>query len=208
MIIGEFHFGALDRGLPHTGLRSVINQEQRARAYTYYFRQALEHDRIVGAHWFQYSDQVVTGRFDGENYQIGFVDIVDRPYPEMVAASRKLGEYFYDYRLTGTVGAEQKRASGNHAVRAPEISMYRSPGGRLICRLRGLSPGSSSLTVSLHRVSGEFLGRENCPGPFHRTYEIEMPVPGVDAKSRGMNVYLVGLRIGSHAFNKIVVLRE
>jgi hypothetical protein len=109
-IIGEFHFGALDRGLPHTGLRSVGSQKQRARAYTYYIRQALKHPHIVGAHWFQYGDQVVTGRFDGENYQIGFVDIVDRPYPEMVDASRSLGEYLYDYRLTGTVDVNDKEA--------------------------------------------------------------------------------------------------
>jgi len=98
LIIGEFHFGALDRGLLHTGLRSVGNQQQRANAYTFYLRQALKNDRIVGAHWFQYSDQVVTGRGDGENYQIGFVDIVDRPYPEMVEAARRLSKYLYSYR--------------------------------------------------------------------------------------------------------------
>ncbi len=103
MIIGEFHFGALDRGLLHTGLKGVSNQEQRAHAYTYYVHQALENDRIVGAHWFQHTDQMVTGRGDGESYQIGFVDIVDRPYPELVAASRRLGEYLYNYRKTGIV---------------------------------------------------------------------------------------------------------
>lgn len=103
MIIGEFHFGALDRGLLHTGLKGVSNQEQRAHAYTYYVHQALENDRIVGAHWFQHTDQIVTGRGDGESYQIGFVDIVDRPYPEMVAAARRLGEYLYNYRKTGIV---------------------------------------------------------------------------------------------------------
>ena len=99
MIIGEFHFGALDRGLPHTGLLAVANQRQRARAYADYVHQALENDRIVGAHWFQYSDQLFTGRGDGENYQIGFVDIVDRPYPDMIEASREMGDTLYRYRL-------------------------------------------------------------------------------------------------------------
>ncbi|WP_044254411.1 hypothetical protein [Rhodopirellula sp. SWK7] len=102
MIIGEFHFGALDRGLLHTGLKGVSNQQQRAAAYTDYVRQALENDRIVGAHWFQLTDQLVTGRGDGECYQIGFIDIVDRPYPEMIEASRKLGESLYQYRESGT----------------------------------------------------------------------------------------------------------
>jgi hypothetical protein len=101
MIIGEFHFGALDRGLLHTGLKGVSNQQQRAAAYTDYVRQALENDRIVGVHWFQLTDQLVTGRGDGECYQIGFLDIVDRPYPEMIKASRKLGEYLYQYRESG-----------------------------------------------------------------------------------------------------------
>jgi hypothetical protein len=36
---------------------------------------ALAHRQIVGAHWFQYADQATSGRGDGENYQVGFVDI-------------------------------------------------------------------------------------------------------------------------------------
>ena len=37
---------------------------------------------------------------DGENYQIGFVDIVDRPSPDMIEASRKMGDTpLYRYRL-------------------------------------------------------------------------------------------------------------
>ena len=102
VIIGEFHFGALDRGLFHTGLRAVSNQDQRAKIYTNYINQALVSPMFVGAHWFQYSDQPITGRFDGENYQIGFVNIVDRPHPEIVTATRKIESYFYPYRLKGT----------------------------------------------------------------------------------------------------------
>jgi hypothetical protein len=113
VIIGEFHFGALDRGLPHTGLRSVGSQKQRARAFADYVRQALAHPQIVGAHWFQLSDQVYTGRSDGENYQIGFVDIVDRPYPEMVDASRTIGSGLYEYRTIGKPFASPADAGGD-----------------------------------------------------------------------------------------------
>jgi hypothetical protein len=73
-LIGEFHFGALDRGHFNTGLRTVANQQQRADAYYHYVEGALENPQIVGTHWFQYADQSITGRFDGENYQIGFVN--------------------------------------------------------------------------------------------------------------------------------------
>ena len=98
IIIGEFHFGALDRGHFHTGLRSVASQEQRAEAYYHYVKGALKNPQIVGTHWFQYGDQAFTGRFDGENYQIGFVDICDSPYPEMVEAARKIGYRLYECR--------------------------------------------------------------------------------------------------------------
>lgn len=98
IIIGEFHFGSLDRGLPHTGLRNVASQEQRAEFYEYYVNQALINPQIVGTHWFQYGDEPYTGRSDGENYQIGFVDICDTPYPETIKAIRNIGYNMYNIR--------------------------------------------------------------------------------------------------------------
>ena len=99
VIIGEFHFGALDRGMFHTGLKPVANQNERAKTYADYVRGALENRWIVGTHWFQYGDQATTGRGDGENYQIGFLDICDTPYPEIVRASRTTGASLYRVRL-------------------------------------------------------------------------------------------------------------
>ncbi|MCU0455704.1 MAG: hypothetical protein MUE74_05320 [Bacteroidales bacterium] len=99
VIIGEFHFGALDRGLPHTGLRNVRTQEQRSDIYKYYVDQALVNPQIVGTHWFQYGDQPFTGRSDGENYQIGFVDVCDTPYPETIRALRDIGYNMYRTRF-------------------------------------------------------------------------------------------------------------
>ena len=98
-IIGEFHFGALDRGMFHTGLRGTKDQNARAAAYTNYVRGALRNRYLVGTHWFQFGDQPTTGRFDGENYQIGFVDICDTPYPEIVAASQAIGAQMYALRM-------------------------------------------------------------------------------------------------------------
>ena len=99
LIIGEFHFGALDRGMFHTGLRKTENQQDRADKYTAYVRGALRNPYIVGTHWFQYKDQPTTGRGDGENYQIGFIDICDRPYREIVQAARDVGRSMYEYRF-------------------------------------------------------------------------------------------------------------
>ena len=99
VIIGEFHFGALDRGMFHPGLKRAADQQDRADKYTEYVRGALRNPCIVGTHWFQYQDQPTTGRGDGENYQIGFVDIADTPYSETIAASQNIGRTLYEYRL-------------------------------------------------------------------------------------------------------------
>ncbi|MEX2606622.1 MAG: beta-galactosidase [Kiritimatiellia bacterium] len=102
MVIGEFHFGALDRGTFSPGLVQVENQTERGLALERYLTGALKNPLIVGAHWFQYRDQVTSGRpLDMENHQIGFVDICDVPYAETVAGSRRAGYSLYETRTKG-----------------------------------------------------------------------------------------------------------
>jgi hypothetical protein len=99
LLIGEFHFGALDRGLFHPGLGPVADQQERAQAYTDYVMGAVRHPLIVGTHWFQWVDEPLTGRsHDGENYQIGFLDVADTPYPEMIQATRTIAAQLYQTR--------------------------------------------------------------------------------------------------------------
>ena len=97
-IIGEFHFGSLDRGLLATGLRSASNQQQRANSYKHYMHEAMKRFNIIGAHWFSFREQPLTGRGDGENYQVGLVDICDTPYKEMTEAIREVGSGMYAFR--------------------------------------------------------------------------------------------------------------
>jgi hypothetical protein len=87
IMIGEFHFGTPGRGMT-PGLRQVANQEERGVAYRYYVENALADRNIVGAHWFEWIDEPSTGRFDGENYNIGLIDVTDRPYTELVEAAK------------------------------------------------------------------------------------------------------------------------
>ncbi len=99
-IIGEFHFGALDRGMFHTGLVKAKDQADRARKYANYVRSVADMPAFVGCHWFQFVDEPITGRwFDGENYNIGFVTVVDQPYPELVAAARRVHAELYARRF-------------------------------------------------------------------------------------------------------------
>jgi|WetSurMetagenome_2_1015567.scaffolds.fasta_scaffold00916_5 hypothetical protein len=88
VMIGEFHFGIPDHGLA-PGLAQTKNSEERGIAYRYYVENAAAHPAVIGTHWFQWIDQPSTGRFDGENYNIGLVDVTDRPYPEMINAIRE-----------------------------------------------------------------------------------------------------------------------
>ena len=100
LIIGEFHFGALDRGMFHTGLVPTASQDERARCYKDYLQGALRNPAFIGTGWFKYMDEPTTGRpMDEENYQIGLVDGCDTPYPETIAALREVGYGMYDYRL-------------------------------------------------------------------------------------------------------------
>jgi len=96
VLIGEFHFGALDRGLPSVGLRGVATQEQRGFAYANYIGDAMGRPEIVGAHYFQWNDQTITGRSDGEHYNIGVMDVCHRPYEEFTRAFAPIHEAMYE----------------------------------------------------------------------------------------------------------------
>lgn len=108
ILIGEFHFGALDRGLPATGLKGVENQQERAKAWRMFAEKCAEHPYGVGVHWFQFHDQFVLGRFDGENYQIGIVDVTTQPYKELTEAMDETARVIYEVRR-GAVPAFNQR---------------------------------------------------------------------------------------------------
>jgi len=80
MLLGEFHFGTVDRGMT-AGLVQVANQEECAVAFRYFAENAFAHPSLIGVAWFQYTDQGLLGRGDVVRYNIGLVDVTDRPYP-------------------------------------------------------------------------------------------------------------------------------
>ena len=90
VLISEFHFGSDDRGPFGKGVMSVANEAARGPAYARFVAAAAADPRIVGAHWFQYTDQPVTGRLlDGENSHVGLVGITDIPFGGFVEAVRE-----------------------------------------------------------------------------------------------------------------------
>jgi hypothetical protein len=121
VLIGEFHFGVPERGLA-AGLVQAMNQAERGVAYSHYVENAAAHPSIIGTHWYQWVDQPATGRRDGENYNIGWIDVTDRPYPELVAAAKashaKLDE-IHSGRLAPTTRRPKASEFGT-----PEDSIY------------------------------------------------------------------------------------
>ncbi len=111
ILIGEFHLGVPADGLG-AGLVQTTNQTERGKGYRYYMEQAAALPCFVGAHWFTWRDEPVLGRMDGENYNIGFVDVTDRPYPELVAAAKATHKSLLDVHAGKTPPfAERPKAS-------------------------------------------------------------------------------------------------
>jgi hypothetical protein len=94
LLIGEFHFGVPGRGMS-AGLKQVRDQKERGVAYRYYVENAAAMPSVIGTHWFQWVDAPNTGRGDGENYNIGLVDVTDRPYQEMIEAMQATHRRLY-----------------------------------------------------------------------------------------------------------------
>ena len=95
VLLGEFHVGVPANGLA-AGLIQAKNQTERGVAYRYYVEKSASVGGFVGAYWFQWKDEPALGRMDGENYNIGFVDVNDRPYKELVEAAKATNKRLYE----------------------------------------------------------------------------------------------------------------
>jgi PKD repeat protein len=117
MIIGEYHFGTVDRGMAQS-LWQVNSQEERGVAYRYYTERAYSHPGLIGTAWFQWSDQDFSGRRDGENYNCGLVDVTDRPYQHMVEAMMETAKRLQEIHLGKEKPVEQApvKARGHGSI--------------------------------------------------------------------------------------------
>ncbi|RYG23616.1 hypothetical protein EON82_13470 [bacterium] len=98
IMITEFSFGSQDRGSANGGLAPVQWQTHRRENYMAYVRGLLDHPNFVGAHFFRYVDEPISGTKTGENVCAGFLDIADTPMTEMIKGSRALGYEMYTRR--------------------------------------------------------------------------------------------------------------
>ena len=118
MIIGEYHFGTVDRGMAQS-LWQVNSQQERGVAYRFYTEQGYSHPGLIGTGYFQWNDQDLTGRRnDGENYNCGLVDVTDRPYKHQVEAMMETAKRLYSIHAGELRPVTQKpvRPIGHSAI--------------------------------------------------------------------------------------------
>jgi len=90
VMVGEFYTTARQNrsGNMNSGgnFTLVDTQEIRASATIAQARNFARFPFMVGWHWFQYNDEPTYGRDDGEDCNMGLVDIYDEPYAVMAKA--------------------------------------------------------------------------------------------------------------------------
>ena len=94
LIVSEYSFHAPDG---RSGNRNrarfpgeVANQAARAAGYRLMTRRLAQVPYVIGADWFQWMDEPPAGRArDGEDANLGVVDLQDRPYEQLVEAIRE-----------------------------------------------------------------------------------------------------------------------
>jgi hypothetical protein len=106
VLVGEWHFGATDTGFPAAALETVATQRDRGLAYRRYLEAHAAAPWCVGAHWFTLYDQSALGRFDGEPYNCGFIDVCHREQTEIADAARASHENLYAIAAGETAPAE------------------------------------------------------------------------------------------------------
>jgi hypothetical protein len=102
VLITEFSFTSQEgNSFPQTIYPRIdsATQADRAASARKFLDRALSQRNVIGAHWFNYIDQPVTGRAGSiENMAFGLVDVTDKPYPEMIEMFRSFSRTMYRAR--------------------------------------------------------------------------------------------------------------
>ena len=97
-IVGEFGVTSDLSQMPWRGQKYTEEEGARLNPLEDYLAQAFVHPALVGAHFFQFRDQPLTGRADGEATLRGFVNTADTPHFDLVQANRRIAYKLYETR--------------------------------------------------------------------------------------------------------------
>lgn len=97
-IVGEFGVTSDLGQTPWRGQVMTQDQGERLRDMERWLGEAFAHPALVGAHFFQFRDQPLTGRADGEATLRGFINVADTPHFDLVQLNRRLAYKLYETR--------------------------------------------------------------------------------------------------------------
>lgn len=114
ILVGEFYLAAAENRSGnrnnHGSFPVAPTQKERAFGFRNTLEQLASLPYVIGADWFQYYDEPTHGRFDGENFNFGLVNIHDRPYEALTATAASLN-------LVGLKGrAGRPQADANQGI--------------------------------------------------------------------------------------------
>ena len=108
ILISEYSFRATRNRSGNPNTRgpevTVATQEARAEHAARYAQQALSLPYIVGLHWFSWEDQPPQGRADGEDSNVGLLDIQGQPYRQLVEVHRRINAGAASIHADGRAG--------------------------------------------------------------------------------------------------------
>lgn len=145
LLVTEFYMSATEN---RSGNRNssanfpvVQTQTQRAQSFRTNATTLARLPFVVGAHWFQYYDEPTLGRGDGENYNMGLVDIHDKPYEQLTTVARALStDKIHEHARTQNDKAKIDKVSNVASIPAATLAPERG--------LRGWNKNQSLVTNS------------------------------------------------------------
>lgn len=94
ILISEIYMAAMEnrsRNRNNSGIYPVVTtQAERVEGLRTTLTHLARVPYVLGIEWFQFFDEPTHGRFDGENYNFGLVDIHDQPYAELTSVFQTL----------------------------------------------------------------------------------------------------------------------
>jgi hypothetical protein len=94
ILVGEFYLAARENRSGNQNNRGVYpvaaTQKHRAEGFRTTLTTLLRIPYVIGADWFQYYDEPTHGRFDGENFNFGLIDVHNQPYAALTSTAAAL----------------------------------------------------------------------------------------------------------------------
>lgn len=98
-MIGEWQYGSSDTCHLCSALVTCSDEIQRGMASSNYIKHAFSNPQLVGAHYFEYNDQPILGRFDGEAMPHGLISVTNLPHEECLKYFIEANQKLYDIAL-------------------------------------------------------------------------------------------------------------